>query len=112
MRTIAVGANLGSVTASLMYVLSALRTFCCRFATLVRMTKTITIEASQWVWNEKIHLYLQVSDFDLFRKTWLVRSQEEGVGWNHLPSLFQRHPTNFYDILILELIIGFQRRHA
>ena len=112
MRTIAVGANLGSVTASLMFVLSALRTFCCRFATLVRMAKTITIEASQWVWNEKIHLYLQVSDFDLFRKTWLVKSQGEGVGWNFSPPFCQRHSTNFYDTLILELISDFQLGHA
>ena len=94
-----------------MFVLSVLRASCCSFSTLARVTKAITIEAFEWVRNEKIHLHLQVSDLDLVRKTRLIKRQEEGVPAP--PRLFfQRHSTNFYDTLILELISDFQLAHS
>ena len=76
------------------------------------MNRTIIIQTSKWVWNENIHLHHQVSDLVLLRKTRLIKCQEEGVGWNHHPALFQRHSTNLYSILILELISDFQLGHA
>ena len=76
------------------------------------MNRTIIIQTSKWVWNENTHLHHQISDLVLLRKTRLIKSQEEGVGWNHHPILFQRHSTNLYSILILELISDFQLGHA
>ena len=47
MRTPAIGADLGSITPFVVFVLSTQFTFCCSFASLACMTEPVAVETPQ-----------------------------------------------------------------
>ena len=112
MGTIAVRAQLGSLTPTFMLIFSTTWTLFSNLATLARVAKLVAVEATHRVGNKQGHLHLQIADRDLFREVWSVEGQKQGVGGDLFRILLHRHPVDLNYTMFLQFRLDFHLRHA
>ena len=109
MGTIAVRAQLGSLTLTFMLIFFTTHTLCSNLAMLALESKLVAVEAMHRVRNKQGHLHLLTAACDLFRELWGTERQEKSVGGDHLP-LLQCHSVHPNHTLILQYIPEFKLR--
>ena len=86
-----------SVTFLFMFIVPIALTLSCCFATLACVSKLVAVKALQWIWDQQVSFYFQVSNFDFLWHVRSVEPEKQGVGRNKLPLFLHRYTVNFKD---------------
>ena len=111
MRTTAIGADLGTITPFVVFVLSTQFTLCCYSALLACMTELVAVATSQSNRDKHNHFHLKIAYLYCLRHLRTIKLQEQSVSWYTFTTLLQRLPANISYSLIFQFISDVDLSH-